>query len=56
MTALDLTRSGLVAQYGDIDLGQHYFSKWHVARGPQIITWTNAGLQSASFHKKCSLT
>ena len=41
-----LTHCGLVTQYGDINLGQHWISLWLVAWRHQAITWTNVDLSS----------
>ena len=47
-----LTHWGLVAPYGDIDLGQHWFRQWLVAWRHQAITWTNVdvSLRSCGIH------
>ena len=40
---------GLVAPYGRLDLGQHWFSYWLVSCRHQAITWTNVDLSSNVF-------
>ena len=41
-----LTHCGLVMQYDDIDLGQHWLRYWLGARWHHAITWTNVDLTS----------
>ena len=37
---IHLTHCGLVIPYGDVDLGQHWLSKWLVAWPHPTITWS----------------
>ena len=41
-----LTHCGLVAPYGNMELGQHWLRLWLVAWRHQAITWTNVDLSS----------
>ena len=43
-----LTRGNLMAQYGDIELDQHWFRIWPVVWLHQAITWTNVDLSVMS--------
>ena len=45
-----VTHCGLVTWYGDIDLGQHWFTQWLVAWHLQVLTGTNVDFSLARFH------